>query len=54
VNGGGRRETDQGDGPGENIREFLRDAEAAMDGLGPLIVASAKDFADTVGTGQSE
>jgi hypothetical protein len=59
------RESDQGDGPGENIREFLRDAEVAMDGLGPLIAASAKnlaaggdvdpwpDFADMVGADAS-
>ncbi len=35
------RESDQDDGSGESIRDFLRDAQAAMDGLGPVIAACA-------------
>ncbi len=38
------RETDRDDGTGESIRDFLRDAQAAMDGLGQLIGACAEGF----------
>ncbi len=38
------RESDRDDGSGESIREFLRDAQAAMDGLGQAIAACAEGF----------
>ncbi len=40
------RESDRDDGSGESIREFLRDAQAAMDGLGRAIAACAEGFVD--------